>query len=212
MRFDELLSQCGTLPWFDYQTVLLLFPEGEESVRTSLYRHRRGGRVIELRRGFYAFAERYRPSSLPAPALAGILHAPSYLSELWALSWHGIIPEKAVIMTSVSPKPPATYDNTFGSYRYRSIKQALFWGYKKESIMGADVRIATPEKALIDLWHLEHGEWDEERLESMRIETRALDVAQVAEHASRSGSPRLLRAASALARLASSSMEGDEQL
>ena len=128
MRFDELLSQCGTLPWFDYQTVLLLFPEGEESVRTSLYRHRRGGRVIELRRGFYAFAERYRPSSLPAPALAGILHAPSYLSELWALSWHGIIPEKAVIMTSESPKPPATYDNTFGSYRYRSIKQALFWG------------------------------------------------------------------------------------
>lgn len=112
-----------------------------------LYRWKRAGRVVELRRGVYALADPYRS----AP---------------------------------------------------------LFFGYRVQRIMDADVRIAEPEKALVDLWYLGAGEWNVERRASMRFDPEMLwsgerlrEIVQLTE------SPRLHRALLAWERYAEE--EGD---
>ncbi len=208
MKFDELLDRFNGEAYFDYASVALLFPEGDESIRTALYRFRKSARLLELRRGLYAFAERYRKIPLTGPVVAGALYPPSYLSERWALSFHGVIPEKTVTYTSVTPRTTKIFDNAWGHFTFRTLASALFTGFAIETIIGAPVRIATPEKALLDLWHLEEGEWTETRMESMRFEAGAIELEKLVASAESSGIPRLRRAAGAWVRYAGKTMEG----
>ncbi len=181
MKFLDLLDRFGDQPYFDYPSVCLLFGESDEATRTALYRFRRAGKILELKRGLFTFSDIYRKAGLTATELAGVLYAPSYLSELWALSWYGLIPEKTVLYTSVTPRATRSFENSFGRFRYRSLKSTLFFGFRTETFMGASVRIATPEKALVDLWYLESGEWTVDRMESMRFEPNVIDASSLAE-------------------------------
>ena len=208
MKFDELLDRFNTEAWFDYASVALLFPEGDAAIRTSLYRFKKTGRLLELRRGLYAFTERHRKASLTGPSVANALYQPSYLSTLWALSLYGVIPEKAVVYTSVTPRPTKRFENSVGSFVYRSLQPALFSGFISESMMGSPVRIATPEKALLDLMYLEEGEWTEGRMESMRFEPGAISLEPFLAAMDGTGIPRLWRAAAAWKRYALDAQEG----
>ncbi|MGO8693366.1 MAG: hypothetical protein ACLQMF_06780 [Rectinemataceae bacterium] len=82
MTFNDLLARFGARPFFDFASIALLFGEREEAVRTALYRFRKSGKLLELRRGLYAFADAYRKAALNGPLLAGALYSPSYLSGL----------------------------------------------------------------------------------------------------------------------------------
>ncbi len=208
MKFDKLLDQFNKEAWFDYASVALLFPEGDAAIRTSLYRLKKTGRLLELRRGLYAFPERYRKATLTGPSVANALYQPSYLSTLWALSFYGVIPEKTVTYTSVSPRPTKSFENSLGLFSYRSLQPALFAGFVTESIMASPVRIATPEKALLDLMYLEEGEWTEERMESMRFEPGAIALEPFLTAMEGTGIARLQRAAVAWKRYASDVEKG----
>jgi len=212
MKFEALLESFQKEACFDYASVALLFSEGEESLRTSLYRFRKSGRLVELRRGLYAFAELYRKLPLAGPAVAEALYRPSYLSERWALSFHGVIPEKTIVYTSVSPRTTKRFDNAWGQFVYRSLRQDLFFGYSHESIMQSTVHVASPEKALMDLMYLEPGEWTTERMESMRFESALVDLGAFVTVMESTGLPRLIRAAEAWVRYASESAEGSIEL
>lgn len=55
--------------------------------------------------------------------------------------------------------------------------------------------MADPEKALLDYWHLESGEWKKERLLAMRFQQGdIIDLQKMLDYAGRFSSPRLLRA------------------
>lgn len=208
MKFEALLERFGGEAYFDYASVALLFPESPEAIRTSLYRFRGKKRLLELRRGLYAFSERYRKVPLTGPRVADILYPPSYLSERWALSFHGVIPEAVPLYTSVTPRGTKRFENSWGRFIYRSIVQKLFSGYLIERIMGFPIRIAGPEKALLDLWYLETGEWTEERMESMRFEAGAVSLPNLVSLTKATEIPRLIRAAAAFRRYAEGSLAG----
>ncbi|MDP3178870.1 MAG: hypothetical protein Q8M76_13270 [Spirochaetaceae bacterium] len=208
MTFDQLLERFHREAFIDYASVALFFPESAESIRTALYRFKRGGKLLELRRGLYAFAERYRKAPLSGPAIAGTLYQPSYLSGIWALAFHGCIPEKVVDYISVAPRPTKSFENDWGRFIYRSVKQAYFFGFRTESIMDASVRIASPEKALVDLWYLEEGEWTEGRMESMRFEPGTISSESIIRTVAAYNQPRLARAAAAWLRFAQETLEG----
>jgi len=208
MKFDELLDRFNDEACFDYPSVALLFPESDAAIRTSLYRFKKTGRLLELRRGLYAFPERYRKVTLTGPAVANALYQPSYLSTLWALSFYGVIPEKTVVYTSVTPRQTKRFENSLGSFFYRSLQTSLFTGFGTESIMGTPVRIATPEKALLDLMYLEEGEWTEGRMDSMRFEPGAIALEPFLAAMADTAIPRLMRAADAWKRYAFETQEG----
>jgi hypothetical protein len=177
MRFEELLAVLHEQSFFDFETVSLFFAgESPASVRTSLYRFVKDRKLISLRRGLYTFSVRYRKAELSGTRAANILYQPSYLSERWALSWYGIIPEKTVIFTSVTPRVTRKFSNDLGIFQYRTISGSAGAGTVYSIIAGQQILIAEPEQALLDFWYLEGGVWTADKMESMRFEPEMIDI------------------------------------
>ena len=195
MRLDTALDLLGSLPFFDLATVAQLTDEPHGSLVNQMHRWSRAGKLVPLRRGMYAFADRYRRVPVSPAALANALYSPSYLSGLWALGFYGLIPEAVPSYTSVTTRTPRRFDNAFGAFVYTAIKRGFFFGYRTASIAGADVLIATAEKALLDLFHLNNGAWDRPRMVEMRFQHgEGIDRGRLQEYAQRMGKPRILRA------------------
>jgi hypothetical protein len=106
-----------------------------------------------------------------------------------------MIPEKVVWLTSATSRVPRRFDNSFGIFDYRNIKQKAFFGYVTASYGDRSIVIAEPEKALLDHWHLTPGEWTQERLEEMRYQhCQQVNKEKLQAYAARFQSPRLNRA------------------
>ena len=157
----------------------------------------------------YAWPKPYRRVPLNPVALANALHRPSYLSGLWALGFHGLIPEKVVTYTSVTTLAPRRFENEAGVFEYRHIKRNAFFGYMSVEIAGSRVLLAEPEKALLDFWHLSKGRWTEERMTEMRFQnTDTVRTKRLEQYARKYNSPRLLDAAHLWRTVAVESEEG----
>jgi predicted transcriptional regulator of viral defense system len=158
--------------------------------RGKIARMQESGELIALRRGLYAS----RPD-LDPHGLAGPIYGPSYISFETALAWHGMIPEGVAEILSATPKRAASFENSFGRFRYLAIPKKVYpIGVLR--ITGADVPflIASPTKALVDRIAREPGfrsmadvaRW----MEEMRIEIAAgLDRKELAECALGYGRP-----------------------
>ncbi|MEW5817196.1 MAG: hypothetical protein AB1798_17605, partial [Spirochaetota bacterium] len=88
------------------------------------------------------------------------------------------------------------------------LKPDLFFGYHTETILEGSVLIADPEKALLDLWYLEQGEWPPKRMESMRIDADLVRKEVLSNYAARFSSPRTERAVKAFFMYAGETREG----
>lgn len=195
MNIHRLIALTGGLPYFDMQTIAQLSGETRHTLRIQLSRWIKRGRLVPLRRGMYALGSAFRRRPISAAALANSLYSPSYLSFQWALGFHGLIPEMVVTYTSATTRAPRTFQNEFGKFRYKHVKNDFFFGYETMKIDEQRVQVALPEKALLDFWHSEPGEWTEERMRSMRFQ--AFDVVSMKrlnEFVKRWDSPRLIRA------------------
>jgi predicted transcriptional regulator of viral defense system len=213
MKFDALLSRLGRHGVFDLATLVQLSDERRETLRIQLSRWQKAGKLERLRRGLYAFPPRYGGATVHAAALANRLYAPSYLSGHWALGYYGLIPERVATHTSVTTRGTRSFRNRSGAFTYRHVKTALFFGYRPVTLDGQRVLMAEPEKALLDLWHLERGRWDERRMRAMRFQGFDLvDPDTLKRYAARSGSPRLAAAAAAWAALAEEERRGTVEL
>jgi predicted transcriptional regulator of viral defense system len=213
MKFDHFLQLVGGLPWFDFATVLQLSGEARQNLRVRLYEWRKAGKLIPLRRGMYALAEPYRRVAVHPALLSNQLYTPSYISMHWALSFYGLIPEKAVVYTAVTPRVPRTFENIFGVYRYSNLKQKFFFGYRAVDMGGENVFVAAPEKALLDMWHLQSGVWDADRMREMRFQNfDVVSTGRLRDYAERFGLPRLMRAVSIWEQVSASSEQGTVSL
>ena len=221
MKFEEIVRLFGEKAWFDFEMVHLISGEASACVHTELYRWRESGKLIELRRGLFALAEPWRHGAIDAAALAEALYPPSYLSGAWALRRYGMLSEgggctggggegggcaggdgesRRPEFDSVTARPAKVFENSFGRYSYSTFPRDLLFGTRTEVIGGNRVRIAFPEKALLDFWFIEGGEWDEGRIESAGLDTAPLDLGRLEAFAARAGRPRLARATGALMR------------
>jgi hypothetical protein len=170
MRFEQLVRWFGGWGWFDLAAVAQVSGEAKPVLRTQMHRWIKAGKVLPLRRGMYAIAGEFRRGEVHPGELANRLQAPSYLSLHWALGYYGLIPEKVVVFTSVTPRQPRRFENAFGVFQYRHVKRDAFFGSASLEMNGHKVLVARPEKALLDLWHLESGAWDLERMREMRFQ------------------------------------------
>lgn len=203
MKLEKLLHIAGDLAWFDLPLLTQLSGEPKRQITTQLSQWVRKGKVLTLRRGLYTLSDLYRKAPISPLRLANELMKPSYLTGLWALSYYGLIPEKVVAFTSVTPRVTRDFQNCFGQFVYSSLKKDFFWGFSAISIDEATVWIAEPEKALLDFWHLQHGEWTDARLTEMRFQnTEQLDFEKLTRYAIKWASPRLQLFAARFTKLA----------
>lgn len=85
--------------------------------------------------------------------LSSVIYGPSYISFDYALSYHGLIPEKVFLYTNATfnKRRSKMFETKFGNYSYRDVTKAVY-PYEIESILYDNyvVFMAKPEKALLD--------------------------------------------------------------
>jgi hypothetical protein len=196
-------TAVGGLVCFDLPLVVQAFPDRRPAVLLQLSRWATQGKFIPLRRGVSTLADRVRKVPLDPALLAQHLCRPSYLSGLWALGFHDMIPERVVLHTRVTTRLPARFDNACGAFEYRHIKQPCFFGYEQVAYGSGTIVVARPEKALLDHGHLSAGEWTDDRLAEMRYQhMRDVNRRRLREYVARFKRPRLDRAVDRWLRLA----------
>ena len=89
----------------------------------SLLHHRH---IIPLKRGLYAFSEPLRKAPLSDGVMANSIYGPSYVSEEFALSYHGLIPETPGVVTSITMGRSRTFINEFGVFTYRYCRSKAY--------------------------------------------------------------------------------------
>jgi len=136
---------------FDYQ-VLTSFLKGYSSPRDKITSILRQGQIIRVKNGLYIFGPDYRKQPYSREILANLIYGPSYISLEYALSYHGLIPERVETLTSVTTGSSRSFTTPVGLFSYRMIPLHAFQAgmTRIELDDGGAFLIAAPEKALVD--------------------------------------------------------------
>lgn len=185
--------RSGGLLTFTPREAGLLFPRTRAATLSlQLHQWERKAWVRRLKRGLYELAYP-EPLAFPDLFLANRLYEPSYVSLETALSHYQIIPETAAQATSVTPKATRRFQNRHGLFTYSSVAPSAFAGYRLVTMQGFPVRIAEPEKAVIDRLYaaLRRGERLDPRAERWDLrKIRGLDRGKLRAWAGKFGASR----------------------
>lgn len=106
--------------------------------------------------------------------LSNKIYEPSYISLEAAFAYYGFIPESVYQVTAVTTKK--TYETRFReiSFTYRTIGRKFYFGYSHLSWKNTNIRIAEPEKALIDYFYLNSEQDFENRIHELRFNVSSI--------------------------------------
>ena len=109
--------------------------------------------IIRVKKGIYVRAgQSYSPL-----VLANMIYGPSYVSQDFALSSYGLIPERVMTVTSMTTGRRKEFMTPCGNYNYEHLAPRFYMhGLRRVEIDGGRAYlIANPEKAIIDrIWNL----------------------------------------------------------
>lgn len=150
--------------------------------------------LVKLRQGYYAFPE-YLSQRDFSLYISNRIYKPSYISLHTALAFYGIIPEAVVQITAVTSLKTAEFENEFGTYSYKKMREDLIFGYDLKPFGDRTIQFATPEKALLDLLYLYPFYNSAKEMEELRLDEDYmqddLNVERLAEYAEQFGSKAL---------------------
>ena len=150
MTIPELITRARPYPVFTISECHHWFPDMSRAALTvALARAVRKGYLLHIKRGLFLLHEQ----PLPDRAIVAMkLDSRSTISMETILSEAGVIPEAVFAVTAVTPAGTAEYTTKpFGSFFFRHEKPSLDCGWRLERRGAYTVRIASPEKALLDL-------------------------------------------------------------
>ena len=199
MKFSRLLEVVGNDPVFE-SGLLLAGAVDPIDVRRQLSRWTKAGRLYQLRRGLYALAPPFQKVKPHPFVVANRMMRSSYVSLQSALGHYGLIPDIVPVTTSITTGRTNQWETPLGVYTFRHIKTDLFWGYRLIDLGGnQQAFVATPEKALLDLVHLQPGGDAPKYLRELRLQyLDELDLERLQFQAERTSSPKLKRAAASV--------------
>ena len=158
-----ILRQRIDLDVFDYQ-VLLDALTGYVKPRDKITRLLASGEIVRVKKGLYCFGEAYRRSPICREYLANLIYGPSYVSLDYALSLHGLIPERVETVTSVTTRRSRGFETPLGHFSYRTLGHLRYIeGIMREASGVTHFLVASPEKALVDKI------WSDSRFKGTRV-------------------------------------------
>lgn len=202
MKFSELLEIVEDEPVFETGLLVAGRPP-EPGLPAQLSRWCASGRLLRLRRGLFALAPPYR-KVIPHPFLVANRLVPgSFVSGLSALAFANAIPEFVPEVTSCGPGRPYARETPLGRFSFRYLRTGLRTGYREVELGGGQrAFVALPEKALLDLVHLQPGGDDPAWFDELRLNLEALKPDRMEAMAAAAKSPKLVRAAAHVRRSA----------
>jgi predicted transcriptional regulator of viral defense system len=199
MNYLEFKNRMFDLACFNTHQVYAWNPDFD---RNNFVRWVKKGLLVRLRQGYYTFPE-YKNKPDFTLFFANRIYRPSYISLHTALAFYGIIPEAVVQITSVTSLKTASFQNEFGEYEYKSIREELMFGYDFKTIANdQSLQLAQPEKALLDLLYLYPFYNSEQEMEELRLDEDflldELDLQRLEDYLSRFKSKALQKRAKLL--------------
>lgn len=169
-----------------YRFKTLFFPQicfGNEAIskafptfdKNNLTRWCHRGLLVKLRNGLYSFPE-YLKHQEAIFYIANQLYPFAYITLHTALAYHNFVPNPPMMqVSSVSDRKTQDFKNGFGKFSYQRMKPALHFGYERISEGEITFLMATPEKALLDLFYLYPKYYDtEQSIRNFALEERTL--------------------------------------
>lgn len=213
MEFANLIKIAGDEPAFE--TSLLLAGEVDPAdVRRQLSRWTKAKRLYQLRRGLYTLAPPFQKVKPHPFVIANLMVRGSYVSCQSALAHYGLIPEYVPVITSVTAGRPARWETPLGNFEFRHLKINLLRGYRLIDVgEGQKAFVALPEKALLDLIHLQPEADSPEYLRELRLQNlERLNLGELRRLATLMDKPKLQRATEIVAGLATTEAQEYETL
>jgi predicted transcriptional regulator of viral defense system len=171
MKFLDFKKALNDKSFFSYTDIRKLIPNFD---RRRLVEWQKAGYIIKIRNGYYSFTDR-KPTEFFLYHIANQLYKPSYISLSGALSFYSLIPEGVFRFLSVSTLKTRLFSTKYGRFEYRHIKPTLFFGYRIVENEGLKIKIAEPEKAILDYCYLEKPVAQEDFM-SLRLDKESLKI------------------------------------
>jgi len=107
------------------------------------------GHVVRLAHGLWTVDRHLDPLTLPGPLTAPF---PSYVSLQSALYYHGLLSQIPAVTYAVSVGRTHRFETPLGTISVHHVAPGFFFGY--ETVGRGGLKLATPEKALVDWLYL----------------------------------------------------------
>lgn len=150
MSLDLELRKFGNIPFVKSTLDSLLTNYKSPNDKISRLIHE--GKIIQLKRGMYLVSETIANRPISLEIIANSLYGPSCISLDYALSYHGLIPEKVFKVTSVTTGNKKEYKNSLANFEYYHISSQIFHlGINSFFTRGGNsFLMASKEKSLCD--------------------------------------------------------------
>ncbi len=170
LDFLEKLKPLGVFSRADLEVI---YPDLD---LRRLYEWQLKGYILKLRNSWYCLPE-FLNEPYSTWMIANAVHSPSYVSLESALAFYGILPEGVYMCTSVCTTRTLRINMAGHEYEFARLKEKNYTGYRLEDTgtNARRVRIADPEKALVDFFHLRSGYSSEKEIRDLRFDVAALD-------------------------------------
>lgn len=136
-------------PVLSVQDIKKRFPDFDNR---RLVEWQRKAYIQKIRRGFYCFTDIQKDEHFLYFS-ANKIYAPSYISLESALAFYNLIPEGVFTSMSVTTRNTTQFDTPIGHFVYRHLKPSLFFGYRLLKNSGSTIKIAEPEKVILDYFY-----------------------------------------------------------
>ena len=150
MRIEELRKLAGREE-IDYQFLLSAlqhYSRPRDKITTWL----KSGDLIRVKKGLYIFGQSAARKPYSTDLLANLVYGPSAISLTYAVSFYGLIPERANLITSITVNRNKLFATPVGKLQYYYLNPKKYaiginlnYHYANQHFL-----IATPEKALCD--------------------------------------------------------------
>ena len=190
MRLNEFAELAKKLPVVSLADVRSTIPS---LCQETLSRWNRSGKIIMVAPGFYVLPGETSDET-DLFAIASRMYTPSFVSLESALSFHGLIPETVLSVTSVCTRKTRRINSPLCTFIYRSIQPEYFFGYEAKTGRNHRYLMASPERAVIDLLYLRRDIKSAEDMLELRFDTQTfngLDQMEILDIAERFNKPWL---------------------
>jgi len=149
MQLSETFAQIKSLKQKVFQTrdIVTFLDITVTTASKALARLAKQGHLIQLRHGLWMLPETINLFALPEQLTAPF---PSYVSLQSALYYHGMIEQIPEIVYAVSLHRTKIFKTPIATISIHHLATTFYFGY----IIENGVKIATPEKALLDFFYL----------------------------------------------------------
>lgn len=150
---ENLIAKYSIIVSFEQLYRLLKNKMSRQAVRNLANKLTKNGWLVRIKKGVYTIAniESRGSVSIHSFKVAQVLVKDSYISFESALQYHGMFDQLLKTVSSVTVKRHKSVKIDNINYEYIYTKKDLFFGWEEKRVENYIVRVATIEKAILDI-------------------------------------------------------------